>query len=126
MSINEEETRALDEQIILSVLSIITIIISIILLYNDELKSRHKKPFLTSKQVKDLTLFNRLFILLILILFLIINYNLYNISKEKHESLKSSFLQLVASSFTVIAGIIVLYVVLASPDNSIDIENPTI
>ena len=81
------------------------------------------------KQVElsqKLTTFNRVLVVVLLTIFLIINYFLYYISKEEGENLKAYKLQIAASYLSVAAALIGLYVVLKEPggENVTDIENP--
>lgn len=124
---NEIEINAITIQIIASIISIGTIIISIILVYNHQLEIEEgKEPFLNAEQAYKLSIFNRSLALIVLIVFLVINYILYKISKEEGEDLSPYILQIVASLLTVGAGAIALYVVLRErqSDQLADVENP--
>ena len=122
----EIEINAITVQIITSIISIGTIFISILLLYNQQLEMEGKETFLTAKQTQKLSTFNRTLILIIVIVFLVINYILYKISKEEGEDLTPYTLQIIASLLTVVAGIIGLYVVLRERQGEqlVDVENP--
>ena len=126
MNRNEKESLAITIQIIVSFISIGTVLISIILLYNHQLELNNKEPFLSPDEAQKLTTFNRILVVIVLTIFLIINYFLYYISKEEGENLKPYKLQIVASYLTVAAALIGLYVVLKEPggENIADIENP--
>lgn len=128
MDNKEKESLAITIQIIASLVSIGTVIISIILLYNEQLEINGEEPFLEADTAQKLTTFNRVLILILFIIFLIINYVLYNISKEEGENLKPYTLQIVASYFSLIAASIALYVVLLqrSGQQVSDVENPII
>lgn len=128
MGKKEKESLAITIQIIASIVSIGTIIISIILLYNEQLEINEEEPFLDAETAQKLTTFNRVLILIIFIIFLIINYVLYDISKKEGEDLKPYKLQIVASYFSLFAASIALYVVLLqrSGEQVVDVENPII
>lgn len=128
MNNKQKESTAISVQIIASIISVGTIIISIILLYNEQLEIENKEPFLKAKQAQQLTTFNRSLILFIVIVFLIINFILYKISKEEGEDLAPYELQLIASCLTVVASAIALYVVLRQRQGKqiVDVENPII
>ena len=83
MSNKEKESLSITIQIIASIISIGTVIISIVLLYNEQLEINDQETFLTADQAQTLTTFNRSLILILLLIFLIINYVLYEISKEE-------------------------------------------
>ncbi|MEG0026252.1 MAG: hypothetical protein RR847_03245 [Bacilli bacterium] len=122
-----KEIKLLDTQIIFSVFSIISFIISILLTENERKKLLNECPLFENITTNNITKFNRLFVVIIAIVFLIINYQLYNINTSKVDNLKPYKLQLTASSLIVIAAFISLYVVFSSNDGKIyDIENPGI
>ena len=124
----EQEVIAIDIQIIVSLVSIITILISISLLYNQKLDIKDEKTIFTAKETQKISEFNRDILLVIALAFLFVNIWLYNISKEEGEDLESYKLQIVASILTVIAALIALYVVRNPADRGqiVDVENPII
>lgn len=128
MSNKEKESLLITIQIISSIVSIGTVIISIILLYNEQLEINNEEPFLDAEAAQKLTTFNRILILIIFIVFLVINYILYDISKEEGEDLKPYKLQIIASYFSLFAASIALYVVLLqrSGEQVVYVENPII
>lgn len=128
MSNKEKESLLITIQIVSSIVSIGTVIISIILLYNEQLEINNEEPFLDAEAAQKLTTFNRILILIIFIVFLVINYILYDISKEEGEDLKPYELQIIASYFSLFAASIALYVVLLqrSGEQVVDVENPII
>lgn len=128
MSNEEKEIIAIYAQIIVSAISIIEIIVSILLLYNEKLEIKGEKTLFTANQTQKISVFNRTSILTTAIIFLIINYFLYKISKDQGENLKPYELQIIASYLTIIAAIITLYIVL-NPTNEgqiADVENPIV
>ena len=122
----EIENIAIIVQIIASIVSIGTIIISILLLYNHKLELEGKEPFFNAEEAQKISTFNRTLSLVVFIVFLIINYVLYQISKEEGEELEPYILQIIASLLAVCTGIIGLYVVLRErqSDQLADVENP--
>lgn len=126
MTNKEKESIAITVQIIVSLVSIGTVILSIILLYNHQLELNEKDTFLSPDEAQKLTTFNRVLVVIVLTIFLIINYFLYYISKEEGENLKAYKLQIAASYLSVAAALIGLYIVLKEPggENITDIENP--
>ncbi len=124
---DKEEVNAIDIQLVALFIVLVTDIISIVTTYNQKLDLEKRETMLESKELYKLTLFNRKLILVLSLIFLYVNYKLYNISKKKGESLKSYTLQIIASLLVVASGIIALYVVkLSDKDNIVDIENPII
>jgi len=125
----EKELSLLNYQIITSVLFVISLIISIILTY-DERQQLLKEPRLFSETFdKYLNLFNRIFALSIIFAILYINYSEYQINKNKRSNIAPYKHQVYASIFSVISAIIVLYVVIENWEdnpNITSIENPII
>ncbi len=128
MKDNKEEINLLNIQLLTSLTVIITIAISILLTYNQKRDIQNKKTIFTKKQTHNISYINRLTILITTIIFLIINYKLYQISKKEGEDLLVYYLQILASILSTIASLIVFYVVSIEPSgNDIsDIENPVI
>ena len=128
MKNKEEEINLLNIQLITSLTLIVAISVSLLLTYNQKLDLENKKTLFNKKQTHNISYTNRLIILITAIIFLIINYKLYQISKKEGEDLKVYYLQILASILTTIASLIVLYVVSIEPtgDEISDIENPVI
>lgn len=128
MSDEQKEIATIYIQIFVSIISIFAVIISILLLYNEKLEIKGEKTLFNPKQTQKISVFNRNVLLGVAITFLLINFQLYSISKKQGENLKPYKLQIAASSLTVIAALITLYVVL-NPTNLgqvADVENPII
>lgn len=124
---DKEEIRNVNIQFYTLFFSLLSIIISIILTYNDKLSTKGKTSFLGKKTNYNLTLFNRILILTIAIAFLYVNYKSYMNAKTKEKKLKSYELQILASLFTLIAASISLYVVsVLTKETLVDLENPVI
>ena len=125
---NKEEINILNLQLLTSLIVIITVTVSLLLTYNQKLNLQNKKTIFNKKQTHNISYTNRLIILITAITFLYINYKLYEISKKEGEDLKVYYLQIIASILTIIASLIVFYVVSIEPagDEISDIENPVI
>lgn len=121
-----EEIKNINYQLFGLGITIITVIISILLTYNELLIVERKPRLFSKKNTFNITLFNRALILLIALLFLYVNYRFLNADRVKGKDTKNSKLQITASYLVIISGIIALYVVLNSSDNLTDIENPNI
>jgi len=123
----KEEANTINIQLVALVFTVITAIISIIITYNQKLEIEGKKTLFSPKESLKITLFNRKLILILSFVFLYVNYVLLKISKEEGENLKPYKLQILASLFIIVSGIIALYVVsLSTTENVSDIENPII
>ena len=123
----KEEIKAIDIQLIALFLVLISSFISILITYNQKLSLEKKETIFNSKESFNITLFNRVFIVVLSLVFLYVNIKLYNISKEEGEDLKSYTLQIIASILAILSGLIALYVVgLSTKGNVVDVENPVI
>lgn len=119
-------SKNIELQILLSIFFIFTTIISIILLYNEDLYIKYKKFILDPKNAYIIASINRIVILIILLLFLYANYVDKNIDIIENKDLKADNLQIIASILTIISGIIVLYVTIEYFSTNINssLENP--
>ena len=119
-------SKNIELQILLSIFFIFTTIISIILLYNEDLYIKYKQFILDPKNVYIISSINRIVILIILLLFLYANYVDKNIDIIENKDLKADNLQIIASILTIISGIIVLYVTIEYFSTNINssLENP--
>ena len=82
MKKNSEEKDLLYLQIFGSIIFIITIIVSIILTYNNIERTDKKKPLFNQKQENNISLTNRLIITTIATIFTYISYKFYEINKN--------------------------------------------
>lgn len=125
---SNEEIKLLDIQIIVSVITIITIIISITLIYNQKLDLQNKDTLFSKSKTQKISLINRITLVITASIFLYINYKLREISESEGEDTKPYNLQIISSYLTVIASLIVLYVVASTYniENISDVENPVI
>lgn len=122
----KKEIDTINIQLFTLFISLFSLILSILITYYQKLKLENKDSIDPNTLFK-ITLFNRILILIVSIIFLYVNYVFYVISKDEGEDLKSYKLQIVASILTVIASLIALYVVsLSTKDTDVDIENPII
>ncbi len=123
---NEKEIELLNIDITTAVLFIITIIISIYLTYENRQDLLNRKRILNKKDDQYILLFNRLLVLIIVLIILYDNIEGYEIAKEKNKDLKPFKIQIFASILTVITALLILYVVFYNWDNNSlsDIENP--
>ena len=125
--VDKRELKAINIQLITLVIALVSAAISIVITYNQKLDLENKETPSNSKELFNLTLFNRILVLVLSFIFLYVNYVLYKVSKEEGEDLKSYILQIIASILVIASGIIALYVVgLSETENIVDVENPII
>ena len=125
MNRNSEEKELLYLQIFGSIVFIITIIVSIILTYNNIERMDKKKPLFNQKQENSISLTNRLVITTIAIIFTYISYKFYEINKKANND-EISKKELTASIFALISSFILLKTTIEnikrkSGDNDINI-----
>ena len=123
---NEKEIELLNIDIATALTFIMTIIISIYLTYENRQDLLNRKRILNKKDDQYILLFNRLLVLIIVLIILYDNIEGYEIAKEKNKDLKPFKIQIFASILTVITALLILYVVFYNWDNNSlsDIENP--
>lgn len=129
MNEGKEQVTLLNYQLIISFLFIGSLLISILLTYDQKQENLNKQRIFSETFDKYLNLFNRIFALLIIIAILYVNYKDYQINKNKKNNIKPLEHQIIASIFSVISALIVLYVVIENwyeNPNISSIENPTI
>lgn len=123
------QVRNLTIQIYSSYLFILTILLSIGLLYNERNYLKNGDYFINKQISYYISYYTRIFSIGLVLVFLIINIDNKEIVKENGLNTKNSNLQIFASLLNVIASIIVFYVIFnsgSSIENITDVENPII
>ena len=125
MSTNSEEKELLYLQIFGSIVFIVTIIVSIILTFNNIEKMDNKKTMFSQKEENNISLTNRLIITTVAIVFTFISYKFYEINKRANND-EISKKELTASIFSLISTFILLSTTIEnirskSGDNDINI-----
>lgn len=119
----DEEIKAINIQAFVLFFSLLSVIVSLILTYNEKLNFENKRPFFSKKRNYDITLYNRILILLIAIAFLYINFLSYNSAKKKgsddRNNINNYKLQIFVAILSVIASAISLYVVSRSKEETV-------
>lgn len=111
MQKENNEVHLLNIQIIASSLYIASLFLSILLTYNDKLMTKKEKTILTNKQAANLSVFNRIFIVILTLVFLYTTYKSRENAKKTNQKIWPYDLQMYASELSLLATIIVLYVV---------------
>lgn len=111
MQDQNDEAHLLDIQIITTILFIISLLISILITYNDKQIAKNEPPILTGKQAANLSIFNRTVVVILTVIFLYINYKSRENARKDNEEMWPFNLQICASELSLLATIIVLYVV---------------
>lgn len=114
MNTEKRESDLLDLQIIATLVYIGSLILSIFLTYNDKMDVLNLKKIFTEKQSNGLSLFNRTLVVVLTAIFLYSSYENRELAKIKNEKLSNFNLQVYASWLSMLATIIVLYVIIDS------------
>ena len=103
------ESEIIDIQLLASFLSIISTTINFILLYNQKLIEDEKEPFLSREMTLKLLTLNRIFILIIVLIFLSSNYLHYKLDKAENKDLTFDYLDILSSILTLTVAGIAIY-----------------
>lgn len=121
MNNTEKEIDLINKQIYTTYIYLGTVILSILLLYNNRRVLKKEEPFFRKNMDNNLSILNRSIILVTGAIYLILNYKHIKIGDVGQGELASENLQIEASWLSLIAGIIVLY---ATIKDASDYENP--
>lgn len=127
----KKEIEVLDIQIIATILFIVSLLISIILTYDEKLKLIKDKGLFESSQAQKISLFNRILVVVLAIAFVYGNYVTEKIAEARQKNnVKYLKLQLFSGELSLIGSLIVLYIVYKNQGNEnfgvADTENPTL
>ena len=124
------EIKILDIQLIATILFVVSLFISLLITYDEKIKLENDKGLFSNKTSQNLALFNRIFVVILALIFIYCNYVSKKIAESKNDDTESIELQILAGLISLVASIIVLYVVYKNRnDSNFDIaetENPTL
>ena len=123
---NNRQVSLLNAQLFIAFILAITLFTSFLLTYDEKLKLLNKKRLFTDQNSHYTNLLNRILFLLILIYNLYINYQQYNLEKEKRTNLVPFIEQITATVLNILSAIIILNVIFETwntKDNIAPIEN---
>lgn len=118
---NNRQISLLNAQFFISFILAITLFVSFLITYDEKQKLLNKKRLFTDKNSHYTNLLNRILFLLILIYNLYINYQQYDLEKQKRSDLAPFQKQIYASILNALAAVIILYVVYETWNTSDDI-----
>ena len=123
----KKEIEILNLQLTATFFFIISLIVSMILTYDEKLKIFGEKLF-SDKQSRRIALFNRILVVILALSFVYGNYVTEKIAEARGTQTKSLKLQLFSGELSLIASLIVLYIVYKNQQNTnfdvADTENP--
>ena len=122
----KNEEKIIDIQIVATLLFIVSLTISLVLTYNDKYKTKYDKGFFNNETNYKISVLNRILVVILSFVFLYVNYSNKEIAKNKGQKTKPFQLQIMASELSILAALIVTYVVINSGEYSLvtSIENP--
>lgn len=126
-----KEIQILDIQIIATIIFILSLVLSIILTYDEKIKIQTGKGIFGNKQARRISLFNRVLVVILAIVFVYGNYVTEKIAEARQKNnVKYLKLQLLSGELSLLVSIIVLYIVYKNQENEnfsvADTENPAL
>lgn len=126
----KEEVFLLDLQLISSSIFIIASIVSLLITYDEKLTVTNRKKLFTTKEALNISFYNRIVILVVVVTSLYVGYKNYINEKNGTVAKYKSSLLLSTNVLTLISAIVILFVsYLNKNEQSLtvsDIENPLI
>lgn len=127
MNNKNKEIKLINSQLIAITIFIITLLISLLLNYNEKLKLENKNLIFAEKQSLYISLINRTIVLIIALYFI---YNSYIRQKIDNKDDFNSNLELLAAFLAFISSFIAFYIVFINLNNNkfdvSEVEEPTI
>lgn len=126
--LQKEQLFIIDGQLIASILYILSFVATIIVIINQRKFALNKKGFLTVEESQIIITLNKIFILLLLLLFVYLNYKSIKLAENTNQNTNSLNLQMISSIISLVPALIGLYVVItdfsATTFQTAEIENP--
>ena len=126
--LQKEQLFIIDGQLIASILYILSFVATIIVIINQRKLALNKKVFLTVEESQIIITLNKIFILLLLLLFVYLNYKSIKLAEKTNQNTNSLNLQMISSIISLVPALIGLYVVItdfsATTFQTAEIENP--
>lgn len=119
---NSEEIKTLNIQLIASSIFIVTTFISIFITYNEKYNLKYGKRIIDSDIASNIVKVNRSIITILLIVFIYVNYKTREFDRLKGNNITPDNLEIIASYLSLIAGLIVLYIVFKYGEDAITIS----
>ena len=116
---NKEEIKILEYQQIATILFIGSLLISFFLTCADKVELTSNKKILSDSNYYKLSVFYRSLVVILSLVFFYTNYREKVITQEQGEDITPNNLQIAASELSILAALIVLYVVVTSGNYSV-------
>ncbi len=125
---NEKQIELVNGQIIGIILFILTLIVSVIIAYNEKLLRENKSGLFSNKDALNISLINRIVVVILGIYFVYDAYERRKVSNSYGDP--NSNLQILASWLALIASAIIVYIIVNNYNNVnfdvSEIEEPTL
>ena len=116
--LTNQQLFIIDGQLVGCILYILSLIVSIVIIVNQRKRALNQEEFLTNEESQIIALINKVFIVLLILWFLYLNYKSYQLAKDTNQSTSSLKAQIFASFLSLAAGLITLYVVATDFNNT--------
>lgn len=124
---NKEEIRLINIQMIASLLFIGTIVINILLSYNERLQLENNPPLFDNDVQRQISLYNKIIIFILALTYFGIDIKNVEVSEEKRKDATSQKRQIFPAFLAILASLIILYNEKRNTTGGISqIENPTL
>lgn len=127
---NTTDTHLIDLNLISSIIFILASLVSLTLTFDEKNRVQNKKTNFTKKQALDISFYNRIVILIAVLISLYVGYKNYKNEQDNTIGKYKNTLLLSTNVLTIISATIILYVAyLNKQEQSItisDVENPLI
>lgn len=132
--ISTEKLHLIDGQIIANIVFIATVIVSVILLYNQRLILLNEKPLFRKKTSQEISFYTKIIVIIVLFYFLYVGYVNYEDTKENrkfsNDEVENAFIILISNVLILIAALMSLYVIYINykkgESEFVDVVNPEI
>ena len=116
--LTNQQLFIIDGQLVGCILYILSLIVSIVIIVNQRKRALNQEEFLTNEESQIIALINKVFIILLILWFLYLNYKSYQLAKDTKQSTTSLKSQIFASFLSLTASLITLYVVATDFNNT--------
>ena len=116
--LTNQQLFIINGQLVGCILYILSLIVSIIIIANKRKKALNQEEFLMNEKSQIIALINKVFIVLLILWFLYLNYKSYQLAKDTNQNTSSLKSQIFASFLSLTAGLITLYVVATDFNNT--------
>ena len=127
---NEKKIKLINLNLLSTIIFILATLISLGITFDEKGRLTNKKHYLTVKQSLNLSFYNRIIILIAILISFYVGYENYNNEKDNTIGKYKSSLLFFTNNLTLISALIILYVSYLNKNdqnlNISDIENPLI